>query len=574
MQPPITKNWQIADPITPEAEKALGRYSPVFRQVLFTRGYQDEAAAQTYLEAHLPAGAQPEALLGMNAAVERVCYAIAHNEPIAIYGDYDADGVTATALLTLVLRSMGAQVRGYIPNRFDEGYGLNMDALDGLQREGVRLVITVDCGARSLPEAAHAHKIGLDMIITDHHSPSAELPDCLALINPKQPGDAYPDKNLAGVGLAYKLACALLNAEESTTSSKYANSRPLPEDYLDLVALGTVADLAPLTGENRSLVRAGLNYLRRPMRQGILSLIGVSDLQPEQITAEHIGFGLGPRLNAAGRLESALAALDLLICNEPSEAGPLAQELNRQNYERQQLTRAIQAQAEKQALQDDPNGQLLFAADPAYNSGVIGLAASRLTEQYYRPAVVATIGEEFTRGSCRSIPEFHITDALDECAELLIRHGGHAAAAGFTVRTKDLPELVERLRAIALRQLGGRELRPTLRADAEAPLGAMEWHLWEELKWMEPTGAGNPGASFVTRGLRVLNSKVVGKDSSHLKLRVADPTAASIDAIAFRQGHWAGKLPTYVDLLYKFEMNAYNGYLTPQLNVKDIRPAR
>jgi single-stranded-DNA-specific exonuclease len=321
-------------------------------------------------------------------------------------------------------------------------------------------------------------------------------------------------------------------------------------------------------------VRAGLGYLRRPIRQGILSLIGVCDLQPEQITAEHIGFGLAPRLNAAGRLESALAALDLLLCNEPSASGPLAQELNRQNYERQQLTRAIQTLAEQQAMQNDPDGLLLFAAHNEYNSGVIGLAASRLTEQYYRPAIVATMGEEFTRGSCRSIPEFHITDALDECAELLIRHGGHAAAAGFTVRTKDLPELVERLRAIARRELGERDLRPTLRADAEAALGVMEWKLWEELKGMEPTGASNPGATFVTRGLRVLSSKVVGKDSAHLKLRVVDSVSASMDAIAFRQGHWAGKLPAYVDLLYKFEMNAYNGYLTPQLNVKDIRPAR
>ena len=569
MQPPLNKKWQIAPPISPEADQALRGFSPVFRQVLYTRGYTDEASARTYLEARMPEGTDPQGLLGMDAAVDRIRRALARGEQIAIYGDYDADGVTSTALLTLVLRSLNASVRGYIPNRFEEGYGLNTDALDGLKKEGVSLVITVDCGARSLPEAAHARKIGLDLIITDHHSPTAELPDCLALINPKQPGDTYPDKNLAGVGLAYKLACALLAADNETSS----NGRPLPEDFLDLVALGTVADLAPLTGENRALVRLGLGYLRRPMRQGILSLIGVCDLKPEQISAEHIGFGLGPRLNAAGRLELALAALDLLVCSDPASAGPLAQELNRQNYERQQLTRKIQELAEKQALTDDPEGLLLFAAHSDYNSGVIGLAASRLTEHYYRPAIVAALGDEFTRGSCRSIPEFHITNALDECADLLIRHGGHAAAAGFTVRTQDLPELVERLRVIARRELSERDLQPILTADGEAPLGDMDRDLWLEMLELEPTGSGNPGAAFVSRGLRVLSSKVVGKDGSHLKLRVTDGMSIPKDAIAFRQGQWAGKLPTYVDLIYKFEMNLYNGYYTPQLNVKDIRPA-
>ena len=274
-----SKHWVIKSdikPITPEADQALRQFSPIMRQLLYNRGYQTAEAARQYLEAQLPAGSDPMNMLGVPKAVERIWQAIQKEERIAVYGDYDADGVTATALLTDLLKKLGAQVQGYIPNRFDEGYGLNTEALDALQAGGTSLVVTVDCGIRSMDEAEHARRNGLDLIITDHHHPLNEMPRALALVNPKQPGEVYPDQNLAGVGLAYKLACALL---EKARSTGYALAEQIEaEEYLDLVALGTVSDQAPLIGENRALVRKGLEYIRRPHRQGILSLIGAAQL--------------------------------------------------------------------------------------------------------------------------------------------------------------------------------------------------------------------------------------------------------------------------------------------------------
>ncbi len=558
--PSTDKRWLVAPVLPPDADRLLHGYPPLLRQILYNRGFATPEAARLFLEAKSPPGTDPSNLLGMAEAVARIRHAIQHQEPIAIYGDYDTDGVTATALLVQALKSLRANARGYIPNRFDEGYGLNNEALKSLYDDGVRLVITVDCGVRSNPEAEYARQIGLDMIITDHHHPSHELPPAVAIVNPKQPGDTYPDKDLAGVGLAYKLACAL------------APELPVNE-YLDLVALGTVADLAPLVGENRALVKAGLQCLRQPRRQGLLSLMGVANLKPGQITSTDIGFALGPRLNAAGRLDSALAAYTLLTTSSLAEAAGLAQQLNNQNTERQKITRETQLLAEQMAVESDPNGVLLFAAHPDFNRGVVGLVASRLTEAYYRPSVVAQIMEEFTRGSCRSIPEFHITDALDECSDLLEHHGGHAAAAGFTVRNDNLDALRQRLNAIAAEKLGALELRPTLYADAEIPLSDLKPEVLEWLEWMQPTGYGNHQTAFVSRNLRVTNSRAVGKDSSHLKLNVTDGKLY-FDAIAFRQGHWLGRMPSAVDLLYTFEVNEFNGRVSLQLNVRDIKAAK
>jgi len=564
------KRWIISSPLLAEEEANLQPFSPVLRQILHNRGYKTLETAHRYLEALPPPGTEASYLLGVPESVSRILSAIQKEEAIAVYGDYDADGVTATALLYLALVALGANVRGYIPNRFDEGYGLNVDALDTLHEEGIGLVVTVDCGIRSPEEAEHALHLGLDLIITDHHQPSHQMPHAYAVINPKQPGDSYPDKNLAGVGLAYKLACALYDQLE--TEGRLLRTIPPITDFLDLVALGTVADLAPLVGENRALVRAGLEHIRRPHRQGLMSLIGVSGLAPNRIDASNISFALGPRLNAAGRLDSALAALDLLTTQEVNQAGYLAQLLNSQNRERQELTREIQVHAEQLALAEDPEASLLFAADESFNPGVVGLAASRLTEQYYRPAIVAQRGEQFTRGSCRSIPEFHITKALDECADILVHHGGHAAAAGFTLQTQDLPELEFRLKAIAQRELGSLTLRPTISADLEIPLSELKPEILHDLEKLQPTGQDNPPASFVTRELKVVRSRTVGKDNAHLKLSVTDGRL-TYDAIAFRQGHWIDQMPPRIDMLYQFEVNEYNGRLGLQLNVRDLKPA-
>jgi single-stranded-DNA-specific exonuclease len=560
----LNKRW-LSGSRSPEADLALPAYPPIFRTILYNRGYRTPEQAREFLEARSPAGTDPFGMLGISAAADRICYAIEHKEKIAVYGDYDADGVTATALLSQALAALGGEVIGYIPNRFDEGYGLNNEALDNLHAQGIRLVITVDCGIRSLEEASHARRQGLDLIITDHHHPASELPEAVAIVNPKQPGDSYPEKDLAGVGLAHKLAAALI--------ARMGNGRLNDQDTLDLVALGTVADLAPLRGENRALVRAGLESVRRPHRQGVMSLIGVAGLQPHRVSASDIGFVLGPRLNAAGRLESALAALELLTCTSPDVAGRLAQQLDNQNRERQRITQEIQAQAEQIAMAGKPEALLLFACHESFNPGVVGLAASRLLETYYRPAIVAHRGAEFTRASCRSITEFHITEALDECADLLEHHGGHAAAAGFTVRNENLDALLERLQAIAIRKLSQQVLQPLLNADLEVPLSELKPDLIRYLDLLQPTGFGNPQALFVSRGLRVSRSRTVGRDNNHLKFTVTDGGKIYYDAIAFNLGYWQEHMPPHVDLLYAFETNEYNGYETLQLRVRDLKPS-
>jgi len=561
-----TKRWVISPRITPQASAALNTFPSILQQIVFNRGLATDADARAFLRAQPNFNPDPFQFTGMQTAVDRIQYALMHHEPIAIYGDYDVDGVTATALMVEALQKVGANVRGYIPNRFDEGYGLNTDALDTLKADGVKLVITVDCGIRSPNEALHSQTIGLDLIISDHHHPDGlNLPPALAVINPKQHGDLYPDKDLAGVGIAYKIIEALTSNVESQTSNFQLS------DLLDLVALGTVADLAPLVGENRVLVRKGLKQIRETKRQGLFSLAGVAEMKIDKVTAGNIGFMLGPRLNASGRLESALASFELLTTTDFMRAGQLAQQLDVQNRQRQTITRSMQKQAEEIAMGEDPEAFLLFAAHEDFNPGVVGLAASRLTEVYYRPAIVAAQNAEETRGSCRSIPEFHITDALDQCKDLLVRHGGHAAAAGFTVKNHNLPELVAQLKSIAKDQLSDKDLRQTLSADMEVALAALNFEVLKHLEFLEPTGYGNPDAVFVSRNVKVKSSRTVGADAKHLKLTLEDDRGAVFDSIGFRLGHLRDTLPARVDVLYHFEANEWNGKRSLQLNLKDVK---
>ncbi len=577
---PHTKRWLVQPPLTPQADENLVKFPPILRQILFNRGYATDAEARAFLKAEPDFDPNPFQLTGMDAAVERIRFAIDHHEPMAIYGDYDVDGVTSTALLVQALQALGADVRGYIPNRFDEGYGLNKDALDHLKADGVKLVITVDCGIRSPDEALHARTIGLDLVISDHHHPAeGDLPPALAVINPKQHSDIYPDKDLAGVGIAYKIAEALFidyrrrTTDDSTSSTVNGPSSDFLNDLLDLVALGTVADLAPLVGENRVLVRKGLRQIRETKRQGLFSLANVAEINLQKITSGNIGFILGPRLNASGRLESALASLELLTTSDFMRAGQLAQQLDVQNRQRQAITRSMQEQAEAIAMSEDPNSYLLFAAREDFNPGVVGLAASRLSETHYRPAIVAARGPEETRGSCRSIPEFHITDALDQCADLLVRHGGHRAAAGFTVRNEKLSELVTRLKSIAEAQLSKEDLRPTMTADVEVPLSQLNFKLLEHLELFEPTGYGNPDPVFVSRDVKVKASRTVGAEGKHLKLMLDNEHGATFDAIGFRIGNLQASLPPRLDLMYTLEVNEYNGRTSLQLNLKDVKAA-
>ena len=563
---PLPKRWKIHHKIPNHINNALCDFSPLMRQLLYNRGFENGEAAASFVEGAVDFPTDPMLLKGMTEAVDKLHQAITQDKKIAIYGDYDADGVTSTTLLMEFLSRLGINPRAYIPNRYDEGYGLNEGAMHQLAGEGTDLIITVDCGMRAVKEVTLANQLGMEMIITDHHNAGDVLPPAAAIIDPKQPGDPYPEKNLAGVGLAYKLTQAYLTT--------FPQDGLEATEWQDLVAIGTVADLMPLRGENRMLVRAGLEKIRRQPRQGIFSLAQVAGLDLSKCNASNIGFGLGPRLNAAGRLDSALNAYNLLTARDPFEAGRLAQELENQNRQRQDMTQLIREQAVEQILSKDPEATLFFAADPDYSEGVVGLAASRLTEAYYRPAVIGHQGEEFTVASCRSIPEFHITRALDACAELLVRHGGHAAAAGFTVRNEDCDELMTRLSQIAEDQLKGLDLLPLMQIDREIKLDKLDSRhipsILEDLSKLEPTGRGNPEPVFSSRNVKVSHARTVGREKTHLKLTLKTGRN-TYDGIAFRQGYWMEDMPEHIDIAYRFEVNEFRGRSTLQLNIKDIK---
>lgn len=562
------KRWQIAPPVSSLIQTRFPNYNPLIVQILYNRGITTPEQAEVFLAPAI-SEESPFQMHGMNQAVDRIRRAIRADEPIAVYGDFDVDGVTATALLVQALQALGAKVKPYIPHRIDEGYGLNPEALQQLLDQGVRVVITVDCGVRSLDEVAFGTRIGLDMIVTDHHAPGETLPDAFVVLNPKQLQCKYPTKELSGAGVAFKLAQALLRADEKTPLGK--STLAISEDMLvDLVALGTVADLVPLTGENRALVQRGLASLRQSERPGLQALMRRAALKTESIDAGTIGFVIGPRLNAAGRMESALRAYELLVTQYPAEAEQLAIQLDNTNRERQNLTMQMTNKARDAVAAIADSQHLLFVAAPDFPEGIVGLIASRLAEEFYRPAVAVHQGEDESRGSARSISEFNIVAALDECRDLLVRHGGHAMAAGFTVRNENLPALQKRLREIAEKKLADSDLVPTLNVDAIAPLAEMNMKLADTLSKFSPFGYGNREPIFASRNVAVRDARIVGTD--HLKLMVSDGQIV-MDAIAFRQGSWLDKLPPRIDVAYQLEAQVWNGRTRLQLNVKDIQPA-
>jgi single-stranded-DNA-specific exonuclease len=565
------KRWEIR----PEPEEAVFRNlgsipKPIVR-ALYHRGIADADAAGVFFQTGDAPPADPSRMAGMSKAAERILQAVRAGEPVVVYGDYDTDGVTATAVLVDFLRALGGKVSAYIPSRFEEGYGLNRPALEGLAAQGAKVVVSVDCGARSIAEAEFARTIPLDLIITDHHAPGTEEPAAFAFIDPKRKDCAYPDKNLSGVGVAFRLVQAL-----ALRLGGY--ERHQPDRYLDLVAIGTVADMVPLLGENRSLVQAGLDIINdsggTALRPGLEQLLQVAGLARGKLSAHGIGFILGPRLNASGRLATAQTALQLLLSRDPDQARDLAMQLDAQNRERQALTKATVREARSLALeaavQDSPSPPFFIMVEKeGFNPGVIGLAASKLMEEFYRPVAVVAIDGDQARGSIRSVPEFHITNALDACREILERYGGHAAAAGFTVRTERLPDLRGKLEQMAEQALADRRLSPVLELDSEVRLPDLSWELRRWIARLEPCGQGNPVPVFFTRNLHVRSKRCVGKDGSHLKLTFTDGRL-NFNGIGFGLGHLEKSLAETVDVAFSLEEDDYYGRQM-QMRVMDIR---
>lgn len=558
----MQKAWSLSPSPPPEVNNALSEWRPVEREILFRRGIRTLDEAESFLSGASTESYDPFLMKGMKDAADRLVAALDRGESITVYGDFDADGITATALLVGFLREHGGSVDHYIPSRFIEGYGLSIDALTEIHNRGSTLVISVDCGVRALSEVEHAKSLGMDIIITDHHHPGDELPQAFAVINPKQDGDDYPYKGLAGVGIAYKVAQAV----------NRRIGEPDPYGFLDLVAIGTVADMAPLNGENRTLVREGLDRLREGNRTGLDTLVELTGVKSSRINATTIGYGIGPRLNAAGRLYTAETAFNLLLETDSAKAVKLAQDLETYNRERQQITHEMVEKARTLWVDEVDPGELIFVVDPDFNEGVVGLAASRLVEEFYRPAIVAVRGAEFTRASGRSIPEFHITEALETCADLLERFGGHSAAAGFSVMNENLTALKERLSQLAHDDLSQKDLRPSLDIDAVIDFPQLDETLYTFIQKLEPCGIENPPPVFAALDVSVRSKRSVGKEKNHLKLTL-NQAGVTFDAIAFRQGHLMATLPDKVDVAFRLERNDYWNIPSLELNVVDVRPA-
>lgn len=555
-------NWIEPNPIPNDIDHELAAFSPVFRSVLYQRGLFTEDEILNYLLPKEPNWYSSEQLLHIENACNLIQNSIQNQDIIAVYGDYDADGITSTVLLSLALLKITDKIIPYIPNRLTEGYGLNKTALASLFGQGVKLVITVDNGIRSVEEVDYANSLGMKILITDHHTPDDHLPRAAAILNPKLPTDPYPEKNLAGVGVTYKLVSAL--------SKQFPEINPA--DYLDLVAIGTVADVVPLNGENRYLVRKGLALINQMRRQGISSLLGAANLLSLKIRSSDISFQIGPRLNASGRLGSPNTPLDLLLSSDHRKCGRLAQILENHNFQRKKLSKELEHQAENLTTSEEPLPLILIALDPDFHLGVSGIAAGSLTRKYYLPSIVGNVGKELTTASCRSIPEFNIISALDECQDLLLRYGGHPLAAGFTICNDNLADLTKRLLDLAEKQLAGLEIQPSISIDAVVSLDQLNSELYSELEKLEPTGCQNPEASFLTRNLTASQIKVVGQDGTHLKMTVSDGNY-SLDTIGFGLGYLVELIPPQFDAVYKFDLNEFRGTKSFQLKILDLKTA-
>lgn len=531
-------------------------------QLLYNRGLTDPSQFDSFLAADENLSGDPNLLPDMHLAVARLYRALLSNENIAVYGDFDADGITATAVLVQGLSLLGCKAIPYIPHRLTEGYGLRTVALENLKRQGVSLVVTVDCGITALAEVEKARKLGLDIVITDHHIPGDEIPPAKAVVNPKLSGSKYPFRELAGVGVALKLLQALFRGMGKENQL---------DGLTDLVALGTVADMVPLLGENRYLVKRGLELLNTSPRLGIREMQAQSGSKTTHIDAESISWLIAPRLNAAGRLEHAMGSYRLLTTDSAEEARGLAKWLEQTNAERQKLTATILEKARQQVMTqlDSP---LLIAGDTDFPAGIIGLVAGRLTQEFYRPAIVLRTGEQLCGGSCRSIPEFDITRALNRCQHLLTHFGGHAGAAGLSLRTRDLPRLQETLLEIAATELAGVDLRPRVDIDAEVKLSGMGGDTFTAIQKLAPFGQGNPVPTFLSRRVNVLDCQPMGSSGDHLRLKLRKDSAYW-DAVGFDLGRYRGEVTSFIDIVYSLEMDRWNGQEKLRLNVVDFAPS-
>jgi single-stranded-DNA-specific exonuclease len=582
-QDDMTKLWRIHphDSARIAALEHAAGVSAVVAQLLVCRGIYEARAARDFLEASLASLRDPEGLPGIAAAADRIMAAVAAGQRIVIYGDYDVDGMSGTAILYLCLKMLAADVSYYVPNRIDEGYGLNCEALSTLAARGARMVVTVDCGVTSVEEALHARRLGLELVITDHHQLGNGLPECDAIVHPALPGSAYPFTGLCGAGVAFKLAWAL--CQRASQAKKVGQRmREFLMQAVGLVALGTVADVVPLVDENRVLVRHGLVSLRERPGLGVAALLKLTKLDEKpRLSSEDIAFTLAPRLNAAGRLGQAALAIDLLTTDSAERAASLAAYLDELNKSRDSLERSIYLAANKQAVErfDPENDAALVLADRGWHPGVIGIVAARLAEKFHRPVVLVSLDELGIKpgvGSARSIKGFDLYAALRAGAEHLLSHGGHAAAAGLKLEEARLDGFRAHFCEYAAGELASTPRVAELSIDAEVPFSALSTAVVSDLERLAPFGHSNPRPLLCATDVTVCAPpKRIGGGERHLSLRLAQH-GIELRAVAFGGGDWAEPLAEpegRFAVAFRPMVNHFRGRKSVELQVCDWRPA-
>jgi single-stranded-DNA-specific exonuclease len=544
------------------------KVSPLIAAMLVSRGFETEELARKFLNPAYEDLHEPFLLKDMQKAVERILKAIKNKEKILIWGDYDVDGTTGTVVLRKALEILGAETGFHVPNRFTEGYGLNIYALEKAKERNYSLVITVDCGSTAFEPIAWAQNNAMDVIVTDHHLTKDEgLPNAFAVVNPNQPDCEYPDKNLAGVGVAFKLAHALLREK---------GKENIVKGFLKVVAIGTIADMMRLTGENRAIVKIGLQDLSKAHNFGLKALMEVAECRSE-MTSYMIGFRIAPRINAAGRMDVARTVVELFEAETFEKARELANILNSRNLERQKIQREITELALLEYVENggsENQSHVAVVAGENWHRGVIGLAASKITEKLHRPAIVISIENGIGHGSARSIANYHLLNGLDSCSDLMEQFGGHAAAAGMKIKAENIDDLRQKLNTHAAENLSDEDMIPELRIDAEVSSKTMDLSIIEELKMLEPFGAGNPKPVFLTKDLFLTQEPFVMKEK-HLKLNLADKNGKRFEAV-----WWDGveklkeqtlKPKTRIELAYTPEANTWQGNRRLQLVIEDLK---
>lgn len=558
------KIWQLANLKNYDLKK-LG-ISPILAKILINRSLVSLQEIEYFLYAQKKDLQSPLKIPGVEKGAQRIFKAIKNREKILIYGDYDVDGITSTALLTDLFSQLGGEVIYYIPDRMEEGYGMNKEAILGAKEKKVDLIVTVDCGISAVEEALYTKQLGMDLVISDHHQPPAELPQAEAVINPKLDPEKRPWSELAGVGVAFKLGQAV--------ASLFSQDE-LCEEYLDLVALGTVADIVPLKDENRILIKEGLKSLAKNQRVGLKALREISGLNKDQLTTGQIGFVLAPRLNACGRLSKAELAVELLLTKDEQRALELARIMEQENQTRQDMEAFILAEAvnriEKQG--DLSKNKVILLYSENWHPGVIGIVASRLVEKYFRPTILLAGDKGSLRGSARSIPGFNIYQALENVKEHLDHFGGHEMAAGLSLEEEKIPIIQQALEEYAQKILGEQDLVPVLKVDAEVSFAEINENLIAEIEMLAPFGSANPLPVLVLRGQEITECKEIGTNGSHLKLKVSQENQC-LDAIGFRLGNLKDSVISWqrCDLAFVPESNTYKGKTKVQLNLKDLKP--